>query len=56
MEKNPTVKEYKFEVMVEADGNERVQLDLLYKLKQDIESLQGYTMAGGIAVRKVDIR
>lgn len=55
MERAPTVREHKLKVTVEVDGDERVRMDLLYQLKQDIKSLQGYTMAGGIAVREVEL-
>lgn len=49
----PTVRKYKLKVTVEADGSEGVRIDLLLQLMQDIRGLQGYTMAGGIAVREV---
>lgn len=55
MKKNPTVRKYKLVVTVEADGDEKERMDLLYKLIRDIQGLQGYTMAGGIAVRGVEI-
>lgn len=52
----PTVREYRLGVKVEVDGDEEVRLDLLRQLILDIESLQGYTMEGGIAVREVKLR
>lgn len=51
----PTVRQYKLKVIVEVDGSERVGLDLLYRLIRDIQSLQGYTMAGGIVVKGVEL-
>lgn len=56
MNKAPIVRQYKLEVIVEVDGNEKVRMDLLYQLIRDIQGLQSYTMAGGIAVRKVELQ